>query len=207
MFEDYGTEYAEAFLDNAYERRLEEMISPYGGGGNECYDYVKNIKQTESYNCGSTTVLQSLYALDSASNVTGTTDADKIATLDKDYNVKTQGSMFVYQVTDALNTYYSYSSYTHVIGSSLSEASFENMIANSLTNGRPVVLHARTEFLPYYENHESGHYLSLDYVNRTTDTVRIVDCNKNDAYFGIHMVDLSDAYKCIHDAAGRYMIY
>lgn len=28
-----------------------------------------------------------------------------------------------------------------------------------------------------------------------------------DAYFGIHMVSLSEAYKSIHDTAGRYLIY
>ncbi|MCI5620496.1 MAG: hypothetical protein MR355_02865 [Lachnospiraceae bacterium] len=84
---------------------------------------------------------------------------------------------------------------------------FENNIANSLTNSRPIVLHARTEYLTYYGGKSSGHYLSLDYVNRTSDLVRIVDCNYNGTYYGIHTnVSLSEAYAAI-SASGRYYIY
>lgn len=46
-----------------------------GGGGNVCYEYVTNIMQTKTYNCGTTTVLQTLYGLDSADKVSGTTHA------------------------------------------------------------------------------------------------------------------------------------
>lgn len=207
MKENYGEEYAEEFLDKVYEQRVQSLIVPYGGGGNECYDYVKNIKQTKNYNCGTTTVLQTLYGLDSADKVAGSTDQEKIATLDVKYNVDQQTFTYVYQVVDALNTYYSTSDYVYTAGSSLSEAEFENTIANSLMCGRPVILHAKTECLAYYEEHESGHYLSLDYVNRTTDMVRIVDCNNNDKYFGIRMVPLEEAYKSVHDTSGRYLIH
>lgn len=48
--------------------------------------------------------------------------------------------------------------------------------------------HARTQYINYYGGHASGHYLSLDYINKSTDIVRIVDCNNNDAYYGIHNV-------------------
>lgn len=112
----------------------------------------------------------------------------------------------VYQAQEALNKY-STKTYVFVEGSSLTEATFEQYIATSLTNCKPVILHARTKYIGYYGGHVSGHYLSLDYVNRTTDIVRIVDCNYNDSYYGIHYVSLSEAYKSIHDESGRYLIY
>lgn len=206
MLEDYGEAYAKQFLEDVLASRIQSSIMPLGGGGNECYQYVTNIRQTTNSNCGSTTVLQTLYGLGSASQVSGSTDSAKISTIDKENDVATQGSLFVYQAVNALNKY-STRTYTYVVGSSLTEATFEQYIATSLTNSKPVILHARTQYIGYYGGHASGHYLSLDYVNRTTDIVRIVDCNYQDSYYGIHYVSLSEAYKSIHDESGRYLIY
>lgn len=208
MRNEYGEEYAKAFLKNVLNSRIESGISTVGGGGNECYQYVKNIKQTTGYNCGSTTVLQTLYGLNNQGNVSGSSDVDKIATLDNEYNVQGQGSLIVYQATNALNKYKSGTSkYVYVQGSNLDISTFESYVATSLTYCKPVILHARTAHIGYYNNHKSGHYISLDYINRTTDMVRLVDCNNNDLYYGIHYVSLSEAFNSINKDAGRYLIY
>lgn len=48
-----------------------------GGSGDLCYEHVKNIMQTETYNCGPTTILQTLYGMDSQGQVAGNTDEKK----------------------------------------------------------------------------------------------------------------------------------
>lgn len=206
MAAEYGEAYADAFLENVVESR--NAVMPRGGGGNECYQHVTNIKQTKTYNCGSTTTLQTLYGLNSASAVTGSTDTAKIGTLDKEYNVDSQGSMMVYQVVNALNKYNKGNQkYIYAAASNMTIDQFENNIANSLTGCKPVILHAKTNYLSYYGGKSSGHYISLDYVNRTTDKVRLVDCNYNSSYYGVHQVPLSEAYNSIHAESGRYLIY
>lgn len=210
MVKEYGEDYAKEFIGDVIAKRKE--ITPKkgrDGGGNICYKYVKNIKQTKKYNCGSTTVLQTLYGMNRQGAVSGTSDSAKIGTLDAKYNVDGQGSMYVYQVRDALNTFKSpgVGNYVYQLGSSVTQATFEQNIATALTNAHPIILHAKTEYFSYYGGKSSGHYLSLDYVNRTSDYVRIVDCNYNNAYYGVHTnVPLSQAYKAV-SASGRYYIY
>ncbi len=211
MIEDYGMEYGEEFLANVALNAVSanNLNLVRGGGGNICYQYVKNIMQTKYNNCGTTTVLQSLYGLNSASAVSGSTDANKISTLDQEYNVDSQGSLIVYQAVNALNKYNTLNpSYIYKVGTSMTLDQFEANVANSLTAMKPVILHARTEYFTYYKNRESGHYLSLDYINRTSKKVRIVDCNNNTAYYGIHTdIPLSEAYASINATSGRYLIY
>lgn len=211
MLEDYGEEYAREFIQNVIDvdSEISSLGKARGGGGNVCYQYVTNIKQTQTYNCGSTTVLQTLYGVSSQSNVSGSTDKQKIATLDAEYNVASQGSMYVYQVCDALNKYDKYNSvYVYKVGTSFTQAQFEDCIATSLTYCKPVVLHAKTGYFTYYGTKNTGHYLSLDYVNRTTDKVRIVDCNYNPDYYGVHTgIALSEAYNSISKTSERYLIY
>lgn len=208
MVVDYGIKYGEEFLDNVAKNKIFAKTLR-GGGGNECYQYVKNIKQTKTYNCGSTTVLQTLYGLNSASAVGGESDTQKISTLDSQYKVDSQGSMMVYQAVDALNKYNTGNqTYTYKEAKNMTIDQFEGNIANSLTGCKPVILHAKTKYLSYYGGKNTGHYLSLDYVNRTSDTVRIVDCNYNSDFYGVHYsIPLSEAYNTIHSEAGRYLIY
>lgn len=80
MYEEYGSEYASSFLKDVLENEL-QTGQKRAGGGNNCYQHVKNIQQTEGYNCGSTTVLQTLYGMDSAGNV-----KSKKAQMKKRYN-------------------------------------------------------------------------------------------------------------------------
>ena len=216
MKADYGDEYAEEFLNDVLERLNQKNVSR-GGGGNVCYEYVKNIQQTETYNCGMTTVLQTLYGLDSADSVPGDSDAEKIEYLDEQYNVDEQGSTYVYQVRNALNKYNEWNS-TYIYLKANNIASPQHLlgyIADSLTYCKPVILHANTKGLKYYDGKESGHYISVDYIDRTTQKARVVDCNYDDEYYGIHNdVSIEELYECIvpKDEDGdvkeyRYLIY
>lgn len=204
MLEDYGEDYAESFLWDVYNER--NKISVKGGGGNICYQYVTNICQTTGSNCGPTTVLQSLYGMGSQGKVSGTTDAQKIQNIMNSY----QESMMVYQIRDALNTYKpnGIGNYTYATGSSMTLNGFEEKVANSLTYCKPVVLHAKTKSLSYYNNANYYHYISLDYINRSTHQVRLVDCHYNASYRGAHYVNSSEAYGCITPSGEtRYLIY
>lgn len=111
-------------------------------------------------------------------------------------------------MVNALNKYNIYGSvYQDKLGSSFSSIySFKDCIATSLTCGKPVVLHALTKYLSYYEDANFNHYLSLDVYDRRTDEVRIVDCNYMEEYYGIHIVPVEEAYNCIRQS-NRYLIY
>lgn len=204
MKQMYGDEYADRFLKNAYFKKLEEQEK--GGGGNYCYANVKNIRQTNWYNCGPTTVLQTLYGIDSAQYVGGYTDPEKINTIESEYGVNSSG-MMVYQIADALNKYSSgYGTYTYILGSNITEEEFIVKVSNSLTHGRPVILHAKTGYLDYYSLN-TGHYINVEYIDRTSGTVGLVDCNYDSQYYGRHSVSIYDAYRAISAENGRYLIY
>lgn len=206
MTEEYGKEYADSFLADVYKSRFGESSKILrSGGGNECYQFVKNIKQSKKYNCGSAAVLQTLYGRGKASSVSGSSDSAKMQTLDTQYNVDKDRSMYVYRAVNALNRY-SGASYIYEEGSSMTKGQFEDRIANSLMQWKPVILHAKTGSLTYYNRKNVGHYISLDYVNRTTQTVRLVDPNYDDTYYGVHYVPLNEAYKTISSDSGRYLI-
>ena len=208
MIKDYGTAYGERFIQDVIKSRT--GVSTYGGGGSYCYQDVPTIKQTTADNCGSTTVLQSLYGMGFAGNVSGSTDAQKISTIDKAYNVASQGSLIVYQAVDALNKYIGNSlRYVYTNGNNMSLSQFESYIAQSLTYGKPVILHARTASLPYYNGNNLGHYLNLDSYNRTSETVRIADCNYDSTYFGYHTVNVSEAHRTIsrENISDRFLIH
>jgi len=208
MQEEYGEEYVQDYIQKIAQREMTESMSR-GGGGNLCYQYVKNIKQTNSYNCGPTTVLQTLYGLYAAGNVSGSTDEEKIATLSKACETNSKDGTLVGEVVRALNRYQSGTTYKFLAASNISSIYvLEDYVATSLTYGRPVILHAKTKYLSYYNGKNSGHYINLNEINRTTDLVQLVDCNYNDAYYGVHMsVPLSEVYDCLKKESGRYLIY
>ncbi|MGN0375986.1 MAG: hypothetical protein ACI4EN_10850 [Butyrivibrio sp.] len=196
------------FAGDKKEAEIISLLEERGGGGNECYQYVKNIQQPNNYSCGMTNVLQALYGMGYQNNVPGNTDEAKIQTLNIEYNVNTQGFTYVYQIRDALNKYissittYSYTEMTHI-----DMIDFEQMIATSLTNGKPFILQANTASLNYYNGVSNDHFLCIDYINRTTDIVRIVDCHSNSAYYGIHYVTLQEAYNAVISSYGKYIIH
>lgn len=190
------------------EPEVIDLQEERGGGGNECYQYVKNIRQTKTYNCGMTNVLQALYGMGYEDEVPGDTDAEKIQAIDTRYNIDTYGQTYVYQIKDALNYYMpGSSSYEYTLMNNVTISEFENIIATSLTYCKPVILHAITTPLDYYNGHKNYHYLCIDYINRSTDIVRIVDCHVNDPYYGVHYVTLQEAYETVTIETGRYIIH
>lgn len=207
MVEDYGVEYAYRYLRNIAQDNI--YMVPFDGGGEVCYRYVKNIRQTSDHNCGTTTLLQTLYGLNSAGNVLGGNDKEKIESLDRKYSVDAQGCLIVYQLVDGLNEYnWGNQTYRYTEASNMSRRQFEDYVATALTYCKPVVLHARTGSLNYYgEGNDISHYLSLDYINRRTKRVRIADCHFDNAYFGFHDVSIDEAHRSISRVSGRYLIH
>ena len=203
MREEYGQEYTDDFLEAVLESRLAELQR--GGMGDVCYQYVKNLKQTETYNCGPATILQTLHGIGCADAVSGSNDDEKVNNLTKECKSDSNGTM-VYIVTNVLNSYCN-KGYIYEVCTNMAMDTFEAKIAASLTAGRPVLLHAKTGGFKYYGGKNSGHYISLDYINRTTKMVRVVDCNWDDKYYGVHEVTLEEAYKSVHEESGRFIIH
>ena len=69
-----------------------------------------------------------------------------------------------------------------------------------------VFLHVHTEYIGYYGGHVSGHYIVIREVDKTNKTMRLMDCNYNDSYYGDHVVSITEAYESISKIAGRYLI-
>lgn len=119
--------------------------------------------------------------------------------MDSEYNIDENGFLYVYQVTNALNKYLiGNKTYVYTVGNSMSISQYESKIAESLTYGKPIVLHARTQYFNYYKGAEYGHYISLDEINRTSDMVRVVDCHFDNDYYGIHYVTLTEVYNSLN---------
>lgn len=89
----------------------------------------------------------------------------------------------------------------------MTQAQFQAKLETSLCYNIAPILHARTQYLPYYGGHASGHYIAVSEVNKTTGTVRLSDCNKNDPYYGIHVESVEKVYQSIAAESGRYLIY
>lgn len=208
---------AENYINMLVEKRMSQLISvtsisPYL---DYTYCYVTHITQSTTSNCSAATLLQTLYALGQAGTVYGTTDAQKQTTL---YNKTSDdpagarqedqtGPLYVYEITNYLNTKVTSYIYEYEQGSNLSLSDFKSKIWDSLLFNRPVLLHARTAPLSYYNSTDLAHYLSLDSYNRNTGKVRIVDCNYNTNYGGVHTdIDAESAWKTVHDYSGRYII-
>jgi len=189
--------------DEAY---FEEYIpQPKGGSGYIAYCYVTTVEQCENNYCAYATMMQTFYGIGIEDDVDGFDDDAKQETLASDMG--TLGSSpLVYQVTNELNDYVSSNQYEYILGSSKTQMQFASECYDSLINDRPVLLHALTGPLSYYNGINLGHYLSLDKINMYYAEVRIVDCNYNPTYQGVHTdVALSEAYDTI-DSNNRYFI-
>lgn len=205
MQAELGNDYASRFLSAELSKYLETLEK--GGGGNHFYAYPKNIRQTNHYNCGPTTVLQTLYGLNGEENVPGSSDSAKINYIENEYDVNSHNGMLVYRVAQAVNKYSrSNYNYTYVEGSRLSKSEFIQRVANSLIKDKPVILHARTGYLGYYD-YDTGHYISLSSLDKQNGKIGLVDCHYNNRYYGLHYVPISEAYDSISKQSGRYLIY
>lgn len=227
---------AEKYIDDVVNQKIENLSlqSQRASSNNQSivFSYVTHVTQSTQTNCSAATTLQTMYGLGLEDNIYGSTNAVKQATL---YNMRSNsliddpyeaynltvysglrmtpgtGTPTVYEVTTYLSDWLEEENkghiYDYTVGSDYTFDDFVSKIGNSLYFDRPVLLHARTEFFNYYSGNALSHYLSLDLYNAVTGTVRIVDCNYNSSYGGIHNnVPINEAYRSIHEVSERYLI-
>lgn len=191
----YETYRMRKIISKLYNRIIPNIVI-----GDVYYANVPVIKQSTSNNCGAASALQALYGLGCQSNVPGSTDNSKMATLTKDMKIEENGSAYVYLVTNTLNKYSPNYTYSYYGISSMNMNQLKNRIATSLQFDAAPILHARTEYLSYYNGHASGHYIAVGSINVSTNDITVKDCNYNDKYRGTFTITLQEAY----DALDRY---
>lgn len=179
-----------------------------GNNGQNLSANVKLIQQTTTFNCGPTAILQVLYGMAKQGSVSGETDADKINTLMKDCNAESSGA-YVYQIRNCLNKYSTNAEYQYTAGTKMTQAEFQSKLETSLCYNIAPILHARTEYLPYYNGKEGGHYIAVREVDKANSAVRLSDCNWRSEYYGVHLVSVEEAYDSItkYTKEDRYLIY
>ena len=190
----------------AAKLRKQNTIVPFGGAGNETYCTVTAIRQKMDNWCSLATILQTLSGMSLLGSVSGSTNDAKQQTL---YNSFGNQLPLVYQVTNKLNTYVSSNQYSYYAGGNMTKTSFTDNVQFSLMVNRPVLLHAYTGVLSYYNNVNFGHYLSVDYCNLTTQKMRIKDCHYNSTYFGSHTENIQNVFQSIATTSqgeARYLI-
>ena len=186
--------------------------------GSHVYTNVKLIKQTNTYNCGATAMLQVLYGSGSQTKVKGTNDSAKIKELEQVSGTNSVDGTYVYKVKDTLNKY-STRTYYYQSSQNMSIQTLEARISNSLYYNNAPIIHAMTGALPYYEGCNVGHYIAvsdldtanLNYTTKSYEqlNVTLLDCNYDDQYFGKHVVPLEKVYKSLFGGSMtyRYIIY
>ena len=180
-------------------------VDSIGNDGRCVYANVPLIMQTSYYNCGPTSALQAIYGGHMQGNVPGTTDADKINYISSTCGTNPNYGTYVYKITNFLNNYNFYGTYSYFPGANLSCMSFQQKLENSLFYDMAPILHARTEKLKYYGGHRAGHYIAVAEVNKNSRTVTLQDCNNDYHFYGRHVVDISEAFGSVN-LPDRYVI-
>lgn len=214
MHYQYSPESAMDMLRSIVESQNSPSVFAVSPSDAKAYCDVPLKQQTKSYNCGFATMLQTLYGMGKQSTVSGNSDSAKMDQLEAEMmEMKIQSGQsgektaIVWMVASMLNSKTG-SSYKYVVGNSITQYEFYSLVRQSLTGNHPVILHARTKPLTYYQGHDARHYLSLDQMQAgENNKCRIADCNDDNKYFGYHDVSIEEAYKCISEYGGRYLIY
>lgn len=188
------------------ERNAGISLLDVGNNGQCLSTNVKLIQQTTDFNCGPTAALQVLYGMSRQGAVAGNTDAEKIYTLMGDCNALYHGAV-VDNLKICLNKYSTNASYRYTEGRTMTQAQVQEKLETSLCYNIAPILHAKTQYLPYYGGHSSGHYIAVSEVDRTTGNVRLSDCNWSNKYFGVHVESIKDVYQSIAAESERYLIY
>lgn len=205
---EYDYESAMEMIDNIVLQK--SPIVPLGGRARQPECIVPLIRQSTSYYCGPASTLQALYGIGVASSISGSSNNEKQNALASNMGTDTSGT-YVYIIVNELNNYISSVKYAYIYQGNIgSQSNFKSLIYDSLHDDRPVILHARTEKIGYYNGHKSGHYIAVDTLYATpaadgpAEHIRVRDCNYNSAYYGTHVISLIEAYASIN---GRYLIY
>ena len=88
----------------------------------------------------------------------------------------------------------------------MSTGTFSEYIYSSLSNGRIPILHAVTNYLSYYNNHQYWHYIAVQAYDGPNLQFVLYDSINNPSYYGIHVVSFMDAYNAMHSVQGRRLI-
>lgn len=212
MHMEAAPEEAIDMINTIVSNQIDELYgygyNPYTGNSTNAWVSAPLIQQSTSYWCGPCSVVQ--VAEGYGTNISGTSNQAKQQTIVNYINttypsdpVTTNGT-YVYQISQCC-TKYAGGGYTYKAGANLTDAQFKNTITNSLINNKCPILHARTQYISYYNGHSSGHYICLSAVNNETNKVRLTDCNYNDTYYGTRSIPRSEAYNAVK-ASGRYLI-
>lgn len=176
-------------------------IQPNSGNSTNAWVDPILIKQKNSYYCGPCSALQEITAY--GGSVAGSTNDAKQDTLANAMQTNSSVGTYVYKVSNVLNTYVS--GYSYKRGSEMSDYSFRQTVLKSLVNNKAPILHARTQYLSYYNNHSTGHYICVTAINNNTDKIRLSDCNRDSRYYGTRSIPTSEA-KASVSASERYLI-
>lgn len=180
---------------------------------------VPMLKQATTYWCGSASALQTIYGngfgssvpMQDYANLTTKLDKQQAYIAIKDTNNEKNGEMIVYEVSNVINKYVDYPYMYRNTKTITSISQFRNYIKGNIEYNHPLILHAKTEELPYYNGKSSGHYITIIGINLATDMVILNDCHYNDTYNGIHAVPIEDVLNSIsyeeNEEPERYLIY
>lgn len=204
-------------IDNLVANRLYREIvleslddvTLYSSNGVSAWVVADLVMQKNNYFCGPASALMAIDGM--GKYVSGNTAYEKQETLARSfahYPTSGEGS-YVYDVRNCLNRYLkpgsAYYSYHDVPGNSITESQFTKACYESLDAGMAPLLHARTQYLPYYYGHSTGHYITVTGIDKNSGMVRLNDPNRNSSYHGVHRVTISAAHQSIKPSR-RYLI-
>lgn len=207
VVKEMGIEHGEKIINRIVEKKLKKALGTEEKGGTTqlAYADVKNIQQLYDANyCGPANALQAIYGMDQEDSVSGATDAAKQNTLANDMETDASGSI-VWKLTRELNEYSGNKQYDFEEGENITLSEFETDVFTSLYYDRAPILHAKTQYISYYNNVEHGHYITIDCISSPDDQVNL--CDTYSHKFGDHIVDLDEAWDSIHQEDERYLIY
>ncbi len=199
-------ESAMQMIENAVEKEMNLLLMPMAGDQAVAYCTVPDIWQKPNQ-CGAASAYQAIAGAGGAGNIAGSSVEAKVETLWKEVRDDGQNSSVVWKITRSLNSYVPGGNYTYKEGGVIGQSAFELYTAQSLLANHPVILHAITTNIDYYNKHYSRHYICVSGINRNTGIVTVVDCNNNESYHGTHTMSVTEAYGSITEEAARYLIY
>jgi len=148
------------------------------------------IQQYTYYYCGPASALISLYGMGRAGYISGTTDVQKQCQLASDMETDTHHETYLGDLVDALNLYSGSSGYTAINRGIMSYIDCADVILDSINNGTIPILRAMTGSLSYYGGHNTGHYLTVYYIDQSDGVLNyecgLFDPHSSNSYYGYH---------------------
>lgn len=116
---------------------------------------VPTFKQEENYYCGYASVKEVLQHINGTSK-SQSTYASEMGT--------SGSSAVVYKIKNLLNNYISSPKYTYSLGRNYTLDTFKSLVENNIANNRPIIMHAKANYLTLYQNasFDIWHYYVID---------------------------------------------